>query len=222
MRFTSLYFDLDDTLYSASSGLWDAIRSRMNTYMQKFMDLPLPEIAAIRQGYMEKFGTTLRGLQAHYEVDADDYLRYVHDLPLEQFIHPDPGLRELITSLPQHKWIFTNADRNHAGRVLKILGMEDCFDGIIDIHAVGYACKPDILAYQRALEITSDDKTDQCVIFDDAVRNLAPARKLGFYTILVGKDGPEPQVDRVVPNMHALKVYFPELWENSRKPADEN
>ncbi len=41
MHFKSLYFDLDDTLYPASSGLWDAIRERMNTYMQKFIDLPI-------------------------------------------------------------------------------------------------------------------------------------------------------------------------------------
>ena len=52
------------------------------------------------------------------------------------------------------------------------------------------------------------------MIFDDAVRNLAPARELGFYTVLVGKDGPDPQVDRVIPNLHMLRERMPELWEN--------
>lgn len=216
MRYKSLYFDLDDTLYPSASGLWEAIRGRMNTYMQKFMDLPLPEIAAIRQSYLERYGTTLRGLQTQYEVDADDYLAFVHDLPLEKFIHPDPDLHNLLESLPQKRWIFTNSDRNHVRRVLNILGLADCFNGIIDIHAVDFACKPDQLAYQRALRFAGDEDPSGCVIFDDALRNLAPAREMGFFTILVGKDGPEPQVDRVIPSLHALRECMPELWEDGR------
>jgi FMN phosphatase YigB (HAD superfamily) len=48
MRFKNLFFDLDDTLYPASSGLWDAIRERMNVYMRKFIDLPMEEIVFAR------------------------------------------------------------------------------------------------------------------------------------------------------------------------------
>lgn len=213
MHFTSLYFDLDDTLYPPSSGLWDAIRERMNDYMQKFIDRPLEEIVAIRQAYLEQYGTTLRGLQAHYEIDAADYLAYVHDLPLEQFIQPDPQLRKLILSLPQKRWVFTNSDRNHAARVLKVIGLEGCFDGVIDITAVDFACKPDTAAYLRALQIAGDSDPQRCILFDDAVRNLAPARQLGFYTVLVGKDGPEPKVDRLIPSLHALRQQMPELWD---------
>ena len=74
MHFNTLYFDLDDTLYPPSSGLWDAIRDRMNEYMQRLIDLPLTEIVKLRQSYLEEYGTTLRGLQAHYDVDVDEYL----------------------------------------------------------------------------------------------------------------------------------------------------
>jgi putative hydrolase of the HAD superfamily len=213
VHFKSLYFDLDDTLYPASSGLWDAIRERMNIYMQKFMDLPIADIVSIRQGYLEKYGTTLRGLQAHYPVDAEDYLAFVHDLPLEKFIHPDPRLRTLLLSLPQRRWIFTNSDHNHASRVIKILGLTGCFDGIIDIRSIDFACKPDKIAYQRAIKIAGDDDPTHCVIFDDTVRNLAPAREMGFYTILVGKNGTEPQVDKVLSSMYELVDAMPELWE---------
>ncbi len=213
MHFKSLYFDLDDTLYPASSGLWAAIRERMNAYMQRLIDLPIPDIVCLRQSYLEKYGTTLRGLQAHYKVDADEYLAFVHDLPLEKFIHPDPSLRTLLLSLPQRRWVFTNADTNHANHVLNILGITDCFDGIIDIRAIDFACKPDKIAYQRALALAGDDDPSHCVIFDDAVRNLAPAREMGFYTILVGKDGTEPLVDQAITSLHELRDCLPELWE---------
>lgn len=213
MHFQSLYFDLDDTLYPASSGLWDAIRQRMNEYMQELIDLPITEITKIRQGYLEKYGTTLRGLQTHFDVDVDEYLHFVHDLPLEEYIQPDPGLRMLLLSLPQRRWIFTNADANHANRVINILGINDCFKGVIDIRAIDFACKPEKIAYQRALAVTSDDAT-QCVIFDDALRNLSPARELGFFTVLVGKNGLDPLVDRTISSLHELRDRMPELWQN--------
>ena len=213
MHFKSLYFDLDDTLYPASSGLWAAIRERMNAYMQRLMDLPIADIISLRQSYLETYGTTLRGLQAHFDVDRDEYLAFVHDLPLEKFIRPDPGLRTLLLSLPQRRWVFTNADNNHAKRVLKILGVVDCFDGVIDIRAMEFACKPEKIAYQRALKIAGDDDPADCVIFDDALRNLAPAREIGFYTILVGKDGYEISVDQAISSLHDLKDCMPELWE---------
>jgi pyrimidine 5'-nucleotidase len=215
MCFTSLYFDLDDTLYPASSGLWDAIRLRMNEYMQGFIDLPIKEIVRLRQSYLEKYGTTLRGLQAYYDVDVDEYLDFVHDLPLEKYIQPDPGLRVLLLSLPQRRWIFTNADANHANRVLTILGINDCFEGIIDIRAIDFACKPDKIAYQRALVVANDDDPTHCVIFDDALRNLTPARELGFFTVLVGKNGQESSVDRTISSLHELKDSMPELWQDN-------
>ncbi len=213
MHFKSLYFDLDDTLYPANSGLWAAIRERMNAYMQRMIDLPIADIIRLRQGYLETYGTTLRGLQAHFDVDKDEYLAFVHDLPLEKFIHPDPGLRTLLLSLPQRRWVFTNADNNHANRVLKILELDDCFNGIIDIRAINFACKPDKIAYHRALKIAGDDDPALCVIFDDALRNLAPAREIGFYTILVGKDGTEPSVNQAITSLHELKHCLPELWD---------
>ncbi len=215
-RFTSLYFDLDDTLYPASSGLWNAIRDRMNAYMQRMINLPLPEIISLRQSYLERYGTTLRGLQAHYSVDRDEYLAFVHDLPLEQYIQPDPQLRNVLLSLPQHRWIFTNADANHARRVLKIIGIEDCFDDIIDIRAIDFACKPDKIAYERALAISGDCDPEQCIIFDDSVRNLAPAHELGFFTVLVGKDGTVSSADRSITSLHELKSRIPELWEGTQ------
>jgi len=215
MHFKSLYFDLDDTLYPANSGLWVAIRERMNAYMQRIIDLPIDDIISIRQKYLETYGTTLRGLQAHFDVDRDEYLAFVHDIPLEKFIHPDPVLRDLLLSLPQRRWVFTNADNNHANRVLKILGLVDCFDGVIDIRAIDFACKPDKIAYQKALKVAGDDDPTHCVIFDDAIRNLAPAHEIGFYTILVGKDGTEPSVDQAITSLHVLKDCLPELWEGN-------
>jgi beta-phosphoglucomutase-like phosphatase (HAD superfamily) len=62
--------------------------------------------------------------------------------------------------------------------------------------------------------VAGDDQPASCVIFDDAVRNLAPAKEIGFYTVLVGKQAPADTVDRIIPSLDDLANRMPELWKN--------
>lgn len=212
MQHSILYFDLDDTLYPNTTGLWDAIGRRMNAYLLERLNFPEHQISQIRQTYYEKYGTTLRGLQIHHSVDANDYLAYVHDLPIEEYVSLDPELRALLNSLDQPKWIFTNADSNHAIRVLEILGVQDCFEGIIDVRALDFLCKPEIEAYKRAISLVNGFKAEQCVLFDDSERNLEPANHLGFTTVLIGTEKCPPNVNYAAQRIHDLGHVFPGLW----------
>ncbi len=215
--YTNMFFDLDETLYAKGNGLWDAIRERMVQYMVERLGLPKDQVHALRRMYYETYGTTLRGLQKHYSVDVDDYLAYVHDIPLERFIQPVPELRDMLLSLPQRCWIFTNADGAHASRVLARLGVADCFDGIIDVRAIEFACKPEAVAYQRALALAGNPDPRECVYLDDSTANLAPARQMGFITILVGQDGnTSPAATFSISSLLNLPQVLPELWP---KPA---
>lgn len=212
MRFTTLLFDLDDTLYPPASGLWCAIRERMNNYMYECLKLPLEKIPEMRQHYLETYGTTLRGLQHDYKINPDDFLAFVHDLPLEEYIHPDPELQEILLSLPQQLWIFTNSDAAHAQRVLATIGLQDCFKGIIDVRSMNFICKPEKEAYLSALNRTREVNPAKCVIFDDSIRNLKTANKLGFYTVLVGEIENHEEADRAILSLHDLHNSIPELW----------
>jgi pyrimidine 5'-nucleotidase len=207
-----LFFDLDDTLYPNTNGLWEAIRLRMTDYLRDPLGFAPDEIQEIRQSYYENYGTTLRGLQTHHEVDEDDYLAYVHDLPLEEFISPDPGLRSMLESLPQKKWIFTNADADHAKRVLKVLGIEDCFSGIIDVRALDFLCKPDRKAYVRALDLAGEANPENCVLLDDSIRNLTPAHQAGYTTVLVGSTEQNQAADYSIESLKDLPQVFKQLW----------
>ena len=219
MSFTTLFFDLDETLYQRGNGVWDHIRQRMGQYMHERLGLSWEEIPLIRQTYYENFGTTLRGLQLHYRVDADDYLAYVHDLPLEDYLHPDLELRKLLLSLPQNRWIFTNADANHARRVMKMLGVEDCFMGIIDVRRLGFVCKPQPEAYQLALNIAGNVQPEACILLDDSVTNLIGANRAGWVTVLVGDEEVPAQVDYAVPELLSLPAVLPELWDSRERPV---
>ena len=213
MAHTTLFIDLDDTLYPNTNGLWASIRDRMTDFMHQRLNLPLNEVHQLRRNYFETYGTTLRGLQLHHQIDADEYLAYVHNLPLEKFLTPDPSIRALLVSLPQQKWIFTNADEAHAQRVLNVLELADCFAGIIDVRALDYACKPQVDAYHQALKISGEADPYKCIMLDDSIRNLVPAGEMGITTVLVGVDEPHPSVHHTIRSMHNLPEVITELRE---------
>ncbi len=217
MSFTTIFFDLDDTLYPHESGLWNAIRDRMGRYMWEVLQLPEEQVPQIRKYYFETYGTTLRGLQVHHSINADDYLAYVHNVPLQEYIQPEAGLREMIMSLPQKRWIFTNADDQHATRVLKQLNLMGCFEGIIDLRATNFACKPESGVYQLAMQIAGEADPRRCVFLDDSVRNLAPAHEMGMFTVLVGGQNPDPAADVVLSRLRDLPAALPSLWQTTNQ-----
>jgi putative hydrolase of the HAD superfamily len=195
MRFTTFFFDLDETLYPPSSGLWSAIRVRINAYMRERMGIPPEQIEVLREQFFREYGTTLRGLQANYTVDLDEYLAFVHNVPLEAHLNPDPELRSVIEALPTRKFIFTNADSLHANRVLDVLGLQGLFDGILDVHTLAPYCKPMPESFELALQAAGSPDPGTCALLDDQARITRAARSLGMYTILVGRDSTGEDAD---------------------------
>jgi putative hydrolase of the HAD superfamily len=206
MRFSTIFFDLDDTLYPSSTGLWQAIRNRMNTYMIERMGLPAKDVPALREQYFKMYGTTLRGLQARHHVDADDYLAYVHDLPLKDYLTPNPTHRSVIASLPTRNLVFTNADRNHARRVLAALQLDDLFETIIDIHAVSPYCKPMPESFAIAQDLADEPDPRKCVMIDDLPRTTRAALNVGMASLLYGTDEPTPEASGVFTDWNHLPI----------------
>jgi pyrimidine 5'-nucleotidase len=124
-------------------------------------------------------------------------------------------MRQLLMSLPQRRWIFTNADSAHAGRVLKALDLVDCFQGVIDIIATGFACKPEPDAFQKALQIAGETDPTSCMLIDDAPRNLLAAQKLGLAALLVGGEHAPSNSMLHAPDLLSLRSAAPELWSQN-------
>ncbi len=195
MKITTLFFDLDDTLYPSKVGLWHAIKERMNLYMREHMDISEEEIPVLREKYFMQYGTTLRGLQAHHNINTDDFLAFVHDLPLETYLTHDPLQREIIASLPTRNLIFTNADIHHAQRVLTQLQLLDLFPLIVDVNAVAPYCKPMPESFAMAMQLAGETDPSRCVMIDDIDRTTQAARKAGLRTILVAENFSREQAD---------------------------
>jgi putative hydrolase of the HAD superfamily len=186
MPIKALFIDLDGTIYPHENGLWEKIAERMEIYMHQVLAIPVHEIPTLRKKYFNKYGTTLRGLITHYTFDPEDYLSFVHDVPVTDFIKPDESLRQMLTSLPQAKWILTNSDKNHAKRVLSALGVEDLFVDVLGVSDMNFRNKPDPYVFEQALITAGNPAPKDCLFADDIPKNLIPAWEMGFVTVLVG------------------------------------
>jgi pyrimidine 5'-nucleotidase len=187
MSIKTLFIDLDDTVYPAESGIWHLIGERINQYMIEQVHIPADGISELREQLFHVYGTTMRGLVNEYKIDARDYLAFVHDIPLENYLQPNLALYQALKALPFRKVIFTNADTNHAMHVLKTVGIDSLIDQVIDILMVSPYCKPQKESFQKALESSGDQDPTTIAYFDDNVENLAVARQMGFYTVKVGR-----------------------------------
>lgn len=219
-RFQTLLLDLDDTVYPADSGLWEAIGERIHSFMIEKVGLDPAEVPALRQAYFEQYGTSLNGLRLLHGVDPYAYLSYVHDLPLANHLSPDPGLRQMLASLAIPPVIFTNADTAHARRVLKVLGVDDLVHDVVDILALDFVNKPQPEAYRRAMALCHQDDAAACLVVDDQLRNLLPAAALGMGTVLVGRRASPDGIDHVIDRASDLLVAVPELRATPRSGSE--
>lgn len=188
--FNTFFFDLDNTLYPADCGLWEAIGARIDSFLKNEIKMEPDEITTFRLHCREKYGTALQGLKHLYQVDDAYYLKYVHDLDLSLYLKRDGRLTDLLASLPQRKIVFTNSDINHANNVLTHLGIASFFEFIIDVNQVSPYVKPQKESFQKALELAGLPSAEGCVFLDDHLASVEAGAEMGFLSILVT---PTPQ-----------------------------
>jgi len=181
-----ILFDLDNTLYPKSLGIFDLVIERIRNYMEVRLGYEKERARELRQEYLRKYGSTLRGLMIHQNVDPADYLEYVHDVSIGERLTPNPDLAELLKSIPCDRAIFTSGHRPHALKVLRCLGVEVFFPQIFDIVFTRYIPKPNPELYRQILECIGLEGKE-CLMIEDIPANLKPAKDLGMTTVLVGE-----------------------------------
>ncbi|MGD9815544.1 MAG: pyrimidine 5'-nucleotidase [Hyphomonadaceae bacterium] len=201
-------FDLDNTLYSASSTIYDAIGERMTAYIMRALDLEHAAAHETRERYFWQYGATVVGLARHHGVNASDFLAHVHDVD-HDLLAPDEELNALIAALPGRRIVFTNGGGGHAERVMESMGLTALFERVFDIEHALLAPKPQREAYER-LAGACGFSPSEAVLVEDTLRNLEPAHEMGFTTALVGAVHPEPRPPYVDYWAHDVKALLRE------------
>jgi putative hydrolase of the HAD superfamily len=174
-------FDLDDTLYPASTGLFGHVSKRITKRIAATLGVDEAE-ARVRQRHLWKtYGTSLRGLMIENGVDPEPFLADVHDVPVEQILEPDPELDALLGRLPGELHVFTNGPSEFVHRVLGRLGIDHRFTRVFDIRHAGFVPKPDPQPFLRAQEALGA-LPHEILLVDDSPQNLARGRALGWWT----------------------------------------
>ncbi len=187
MTIRAVLFDLDNTIYPASSGLMQSIDRRIGEYVQRVLGITEEEALSLRRHYYAEFGTTLRGLRHHHQhIEIEHYLQYVHDVALDAFLASDQRLDALLASLHVRKVIFTNSPREYAERVLNALGIAHHFERIFDVRYFDFVGKPDPACYAQVLR-ELDLSGREVMLIEDTAHNLPPAAQRGMTTVLIGE-----------------------------------
>ncbi len=193
-------FDLDNTLYPASSSLFDQVDRRMGAFVAERFGLPFEAARAEQKRLFREHGTTLRGLMVEHGVDPVAFMDHVHAIDLTR-LDPDPRLSLALARLPGRKVVYTNGSVAHAARVTARLGIDRHFDATFDIAAAGWVPKPDPAPYRVMLERFGIDPAGAAMV-EDIARNLAPAAALGMATVWVRGDPDRAKAGAAAAHVH--------------------
>lgn len=182
----SWVFDLDNTLYPASSSLFPQIDVRMRQFIAARLGMGLEEAFVLQKRYYRDYGTTLRGLMLVHGIEPEDFLAYVHDID-HTVLDEAPALDAALRALPGRKLIFTNGSERHAISVMERLGIAGNFDGIFDIKAAAFIPKPQPECYRAMLDRFGIAASGSAMV-EDIHRNLKPACEIGMTTVWVRQD----------------------------------
>ena len=174
-------FDLDNTLYSADSGIFQQVHTLMGKFVSKLLNIDIKKAKDLQRKYYRQHGTTLRGMMDNHNVDPDHFLSKVHQLDYS-IVGPNFKLNKELKKLKGRKIIFTNANRQHVKDILMRLELTNLFDEIFDIKTANYIPKPEASPYEQIIrEFNIEPIT--AVMFDDIAKNLVPAKNVGFASV---------------------------------------
>lgn len=220
-----LFFDIDNCLYPRSAKVHDLMADLIDRYFATHLGLPEEEAVKLHKEYYKNYGLAIEGLVRHHQIDPLDYNAKVDDaLPLEGIIKENPQLRKLLQDIDKSKvklWLLTNAYVNHGRRVVKLLGVDDLFEGLTycDYSQIPIICKPHKDMYAKAMKEAGVERVEDCYFVDDSYANVASAEKIGWASVHLVEEGlPVPEIPASkyqIRHLEELRNVFPQFFKSS-------
>ena len=140
----------------------------IDKYFMTHLSISQAEANILHNRYYKDYGLAIEGLVRHHKVDPLEYNSKVDDaLPLEDVLSPNPQLRKMLEDIDTTKvrlWLFTNAYITHGERVVRLVGVNDLFEGITycDYSAKRFICKPHKEMYDLAMKNAGISDPSMC------------------------------------------------------------
>lgn len=223
----AVFIDLDDCLYQNGWATKKLMRAKMEEYVSFILGLP----DGTADELLLKHGCVLKGLVHEryiYDRRAYEFRSYPYSWFSLNDINKDLALREILLQIRHPLWCFTNHPVDFAYRILRRIGIDDVFEGVISsvgkevIHEVGYVAKNEPKCIFAAMKLAgvSTFHASRCILLDDCPRCLKGAKDMGWQTVLVGRfdeNSEEKQTacaDVVIDRIHDLHSIVPDWFDS--------
>jgi pyrimidine and pyridine-specific 5'-nucleotidase len=144
------------------------MKNLIDDYFVTHLKLSREDAVKLHKDYYIKYGLAIEGLVRNHKIDPLEYNSQVDDaLPLESILVPDPIIQRLLDDIDRTKvtpWLFTNAYVTHGRRVVRLLKIEDMFEGITfcDYGAMPLVCKPQKAMFDKAMKESGVENVEDC------------------------------------------------------------
>lgn len=148
--------------------MYDLMAQLIDQYFATHLGVSEEEAIRLHKEYYTTYGLAIEGLVRHHQIDPLEYNTKVDDaLPLQDIIKPNPQLRKLLEDIDRSKvkpWLLTNAYVTHGRRVVKLLGIEDLFEGLsyCDYSQIPIVCKPHKDMFAKAMKEAGAQRPEDC------------------------------------------------------------
>lgn len=214
---------------------------KIDEYFARHLEISYEDAVKLHQDYYTNYGLAIEGLVRHHKIDPLEYNAQVDDsLNLDGIIVPNPELREILEDIDKSKvtmWLFTNAYVNHGKRVIKLLKIEDLFDGLTycNYGEQPLLCKPHPDMYKKAMREAGVERPEDCffvgmwypsiLVFlipnslpDDSYQNCAKAKEIGWTAAHLVEEGvkiPEtPASQYQIRHLRELRDVYPQFFKS--------
>ncbi|KAL2040332.1 hypothetical protein N7G274_006775 [Stereocaulon virgatum] len=225
------FFDIDNCLYPQSTRVQDLMQELIDKYFVLHLELSPEDAVMLRRQYYKDYGLAITGLVKHHKIDPLAYNREVDDaLPLDDIIKPDTRLRQLLLDMDKSKvklWLFTNAHITHGRRVVKLLGVEDLFEGITycNYEQIPLVAKPHAEMFDKAEAEAGAASSEDCYFVDDSLLNCEHASARGWKVVhKIEREDPPPATAaglHQVYDLEDLREIFPWFFKAQREPTSQ-
>ena len=177
--------DVDFTLYPKGTGPFALVSERIEDYVMSVLGISREQTRLLRKEYISDFGSTLGGMMHHHKVNPFDFIRHVHDVPVESLLEKDVRLQEALSRVSLPMVAFSNGSRPYVERILGALGIGEFFQEIFSIEDMDFIPKPLPGPFEKVL-MRYGYSPFELILVDDRADNIETAASLGMHGILVG------------------------------------
>ncbi|WZH40604.1 pyrimidine 5'-nucleotidase [Fusarium acuminatum] len=195
----------------------------IDDYFKKHLGLLPDDAERLHKDYYQQYGQAIEGLVRHHQIDALEYNAKVDDaVPLDDLIKPNPKLRKLLEDIDTSKvrlWLLTNAYVNHGRRVVRLLGVDDLFEGLTycDYSQVPFVCKPQKGMFLKAMKEAGVSDVSKCFFVDDSHKNCVGAKDAGWNAVHFVEEGYSapvtPASQHQIRSLEELRSIFPNFFK---------